>query len=767
MDDEESRQVIGMENVRHDVRDKVQGRTVYGSDVSLPGQLYAAMKKSIYPHAKIISIDISKAKAVPGVRAVITGKDYPFHFGGFLEDQPILAIDKVRYWGEPVAAVAADDLRTAEAAARLIDVVYEELPVVDSIETALKAETLLHDDWNAYEKKGNCHPIEHSNVVDRFVLKHGDIEKGFAEADVIVESEFRCGMLQHTVMEPHSAVAVADEDHIRVYTPCQSPFAVRSQIASCFHYPLDKVRLTCTEIGGAFGCKAEAKAEPLAIALALETKRPVKLVYTRDDEFATSLARAGVLYKIKSGAKKDGTIVALQNLVYWDTGAYATFGPRVNYNAGYAATGPYHIPNVLIDSYCVETNKALGSAYRGFGVAEAACGYERQMDRVAEKLGMDPLELRLKNVLRDGMESPSGEVMKAVGVGECLEKAAAEIGWKDRPHRWVTEDGKLHGLGIACFTKISGTPSTTSCTLRMNYDGTITLNSASREMGQGVTTTLPILAAQSLGIKVENIIMADVDTDITPFDKTTTSSRSTFHGGNAVLAAAEDIKKQLRKLAAVKWKIDFDNTDYVNGRIINKLDESLSIDVNEVGKSGIMVEQEPVIAVGKYGTSDIFDPPVQETHQSKRPTVMWMMGANAAEVEVDPKTGKTRIVKIAAANDVGKVIYPLGCKQQIEGGVNMAAGSALLEEMIYENGILRNGNMVDYKVPTFMDSDFETKVILVEVPHAEGPYGAKGLGEPGTAPTAPAIVNAVSTACNTDIKSIPIKPERIILGQEG
>ncbi len=756
---------IGVSLPRADGRDKVTGRTIYGDDVSLPGQLYGALCRSQYPHARILSVDVTKAAAMPGVRAVITGTEYAKLYGQFIADQPILAIDRVRYWGEPVAAVAADDPHTAHEAARLIAVQYEPLPVVDTIEKALQGDTLLHD-WKEYTIYGATHPMPGTNIVDRFVLSSGDIEQGFAQADVIVENEFYCSMLQHAVMETHCATAVADKEKIQVYTPAQSPFAIRTVLANAFGYSLDRVRVICTEIGGGFGCKAETKVEPVAILLALVTKRPVKVLYSRHEEFAATLVRAPVLFKIKTGAKKDGALTAQQIKIYWDTGAYATFGPRVNYNAGYAANGPYKIPNTHVDGYCIVTNKSLGTAYRGFGITEVACAHEMQMDQLSARLGMGPLELRLKNVLRDGDVSVTGESMVSVGVAECLEKAAEAIDWQNMPLHWKTEDGKLRGKGIACFIKLSGTPSTTSCMLRMNDDGTLTLLSASREMGQGVMTVLPQIAAAALSMDVEKIHMAPVDTAFTPYDKTTTSSRSTFHGGNAVLAAAEDIKRQLCILAAKKWGVSVEEVEFADGFIRHKTDLTRSININAVKSSGILKEQPPVVATGSYGTSDIFDPPDPDTHASKRPTVMWMMGAQAAEVEVDPKTGRTKIIKIGAAHDVGKAINPLGCLQQIEGALVMGAGHALTEEMIYEDGILKNGNLVDYKVPTFMDADFETEVVLVEQAHPEGPYGVKGIGEPGVAPTAPAIASAIGAACGKTFHSIPIKPEHILLAKE-
>ena len=754
--------IIGSSISRKDGQDKVTGKTRYGADFSLPGQLHAAVYHSPHAHARILSLNVEKARAYPGVRCVITGDDCPGYFGSFVVDQPILAHDKVLYHGQPVAAVAADTERAAREAVELIEAEYEVLPAVDSIEDAIKAEALVQEDWSAYKIKGLTHPVQGTNILDRFQLIHGDVKKGFEEADVIVESEYYTAMLQHAVIETHTTLVSASPDELLVYAPVQSPFSVRGLLAGLFGYPSNRVRIICTDIGGGFGCKLEPQLTPIAAALSIKAKRPVKLTNTRHEEFESTVTRAPLKYYVKTGATKDGKITAQQLLIYWDTGAFGGYGPRVNYNAGYASNGPYHIPNCYVDSYCMVTNHSLGSAYRGFGITEVACAHEAQMDKLAKALNMDPLELRLKNILKDGVENVTGEIMKDVGVGECLEKAAANIGWDSLPRRWTDEDGKLHGKGIACYIKLTGTPSTTSVGVRMNEDGTVNVLSASREMGQGVRTVFPQFVSSVLGIDVDKVYMSQADTSITPYDKTTTSSRSTFHGGNALLEACEDIVRQLKVLVAKQWKVSVDSITFEEGVFTTEEDPEKKLHINDIGASRCMHEEPPVIAIGRYGTKDIFDPVDEYTHQTDRATVMWMMGAQAAEVAVDPKTGQIDLVQIGAAHDVGRPINPLGCTQQIEGALVMGLGHALMEEMIYQNGDLKNGNMVDYKVPTFMDADFDYKISLVSVNHSEGPYGAKGIGEPGVAPTAPCISNAVAAALDREVPAIPIKPEFVL-----
>ena len=762
--------VIGRTQIRKDGISKVIGTAKYGADVNFPDQLYGACARSPHPHARILAIHTEKALEVPGVRCVITGKDYPEPYGQFIADQPIVALDKVRYQGEPVAAVAAETEEAAREAAGLIEVEYEILPVVNTIEDSMKNETLIHEDWDSYDCSSVCFPVQGTNIGDQFHLNKGDVEKGFAEADHIVESKFRCGQLQHTLIETHTSTAVANPltQEIQIWTPNQSPFGIRGLIAKIFGVSAEKVRLTMTEIGGGFGGKYEAKCEPIAVALSLKAGgRPVKLTYDRHEEFAATVCRSTVQYYIKTGVKNDGTITATQVTGYWDAGAYVTTNPRVDYNAGFAANGPYQVPNIKVDTYVYMTNRTLGTAYRGFGVTEASTLHEHQMDVIARKLNMDPLDVRLKNCLHDGDKGITGEIITTCAVEECLRAAAKNIDWDKYPNRWVDEEGYLYGKGIACFNKLTGTPSTTSCIVKMNENGTLYIWSASREMGQGVTTTMPQFAAETMHMDLERVSVPPVDTSMTPFDKTTTSSRSTFHSGNAILEACEDIKDQLCKLAAIKWKCDRKDIYYTNeGYIQHVVDPNKRIHIHDVGKSGIMHEQPPVIAIGRYGTSDIFDPPPVEGRQSSRPTVMWMIGAQAAIVKVNPVTGRVQLVKMGAANDIGKAINPTGVLQQIEGAVIMGWGHTVMEEMIYEEGKLRNGNMVDYKVPTFMDSDCDMKITLVEKGHPEGPYGVKGIGEPGLVPTAAAIANAISHACNTDFDSLPIKPEHILFRKE-
>ena len=763
--------VVGKSTVRKDALEKVTGTAVFGADVNLPRQLHAAICRSPWAHAKIRSIDLSEAKMIPGVQVILTGKDFPKNYGQFIADQPVIAVDRVRYEGEPVAAVAAENLDAALEAVRKIKVEYEPLkPILDPFEAMEEGAPLLHEDWYQYDMNHEAAPTRGSNICDSFRLRRGDISKGFAESDIIIEKKYHTKGIQHTTIETHCATAQYDERGLVIWTPAQSPFMLRGQLAKLFGLSVNQVRLICTYVGGGFGSKYELKAEPLAALLAIKAGgRPVKLVFTRHEDFVAGGVRGPSYVHLRTGAKKDGRLLAYEIKVYYDTGAYTTTGPRVTYNSGLAAGSPYHIPNVSVDAYTIVTNKQLTCAYRGFGVPEISWAYESQMDLLAEKLDMDPVELRLLNAYEEGDISATGEKLFSVGLKECIREAARRIGWDNGFTPGLTPEGKLRGRGIACTQKLTGTPSASSVIIKMNEDGSVTILQSGMEIGQGVNTVIPVIVAEALGISVDKVMNAPVDTLYTPYEKTTTGSRITFHVGKSALRAVEEVKKKIIHLASIAWKIEEHLITIQDGVIIgqDKRGKEKRLRIEDIGTSGFMKEQEPIVGVGVYTTSDIFDPPDKETHQSSRPTVMWFWSAQAVELEVDPGTGKVEILKFAAAHDVGKAINYIGVLSQIEGSVMMGLGHALLEEMIYDaNSKLLNPNMVDFKIPTFMDVNYDLRVSMIEEAHPEGPYGAKGIGEPALTPTAPAVGNAIAQATGIRLRTVPMKADDILLAMK-
>lgn len=758
--------VIGHPLIRKDAYEKATGTAVFGPDVSFPDMLHAAIYQSPHAHAKIVSYDLAEARAVPGVRLVLTGEDLPTNFGAFIADQPILAREKVRYHGEPVVAIAADTAHAAKEAAEKIHVEYELLePVLDPFEALQPGAPLVHDNWSKYKHTADFNAIDGTNMCDHFPLRFGDVEKGFAQADVVVENTYRTAGVNHSTIEVHVATAKFDAitKQLTIWTPAQSPFMVRKQLAGLIHLRQSDVRLICTYIGGGFGGKYELKLEPIAAVLAMRLGgKPVRVIYNRHEEYLGGCVRGSTVIKIKTACNNDGTLVAQKIESYFDTGAYSTTGPRINYNAGFAAMTPYKMPNVCIDGYTVVTNKQITSAYRGFGMPEYSFAFENQMDLLADKIGMDPYQFRLINLYHTGDLSATGEILPDVGIEKCLRAAADMINWEAGDwKRRVMPDGKWRAKGIACGIKLTGTPSTSSVILKFNDDASVQVLQSGMELGQGVNTVIPQFVAERLGIPYENVSVVPVDTMYTPYEKTTTGSRLTFHVGNAAVRAADDVIDQLRGLAAIAWKTEKERVSFENGVLSGPDGETLAI--RDIGTTTMMKEQEPLLGRGLYSTSDVWDKPDPATHASKKPTVQWFWAAHACEVEVDPKTGKTTVLDYAAAQDVGTAINPMTCVQQVEGAVVMGLSHCLLEGLIYDKqGHLLNGNMVDFKVATAKDTNFNIKVALIENPVSDNPYGARGIGEPPVVPPAAAISAAVSRACGTRLKSIPLKADEVL-----
>lgn len=749
---------VGKPVPRVDASVKVTGDAVYGYDLSFPGMLCGKVLRSQYAHAKILNIDPSKASRLPGVRAVTIGKEVPYIYGHplGLVDQPFLAIDKVRYRGEAVAAVAAVDEEIAEEALSLIKVEYEELPAVfDPIEAMNPDAPILHEEIHLYKHAFEFEPIKGTNICQHAKLRKGDIEQGFRESDFIFENTFKTQIVAHSCLEPHVAVAAVDvNSRITIWVPHDSPHACRSELAHALKIPLSQVRIIVPFMGGGFGSKGGLTIEPVAVALAMKTKgKPVKVAFTRSENFMSTLVRHPTIIQMKMGVKKDGTLWACQIKGVWDTGAYSEKGPRISSRGTYTGAGPYRIPHLHCDGYCVYTNNPISGAFRGFGVPQAAWAYESQMDIIAHKLGMDPLEIRLKNALGTGDLSPTGEVLKAVGLKECLQKAADEIDWSKRKE----SKGKMRGKGLACMYKYQGTHSSTAV-LKVNEDGTINISAATVELGQGADTILSQIAAEELGVPIDSIRMNPRDTDFVPFDRGTIGSRSTFMMGNAVRKAAIDVREQFLDLASQTLETRREDLIMEGGEIFFRGSPEKRLTLGQLAMKALTSPQGQIIGRG----SSTYPPETFNTETGQGWEIrVWMYAAQAAEVEVDTETGLVKVLKLTAAHDVGKVINPTLCSGQIEGALVFGLGGALWEEMLLKEGDAMNPNFHDYKLSSAMDIP-ELAPIMVEEPHGEGPYGAKGVGEPALAPTAPAIANAVFNAIGIRIKDLPLTPEKVL-----
>lgn len=756
---------IGKPIPRLDALEKVTGRAVYTVDVELPHMLHAAVHRSTRPHARIVEIDLSDARAVPGVKAVVTGKDFPFTHGGMIKDQPFIALDRVRYVGEVVAAVAAETEAAAQEAVARIRVRYEDLPAVfDPKDAVADGAPVLHEGMAEYPRSPLYECVPGTNVCTIRKFAKGDVEAGFAEADAVFDDEFYIHAVAHTPMETHAAVAQRSpaDGGYTVWSSSDGPHRRGKELSEALGLPVNKIRILSTYSGGGFGGKGTLVAEAIVVALAAFTGgRPVKMIFSREEELSASQTRHAAYLRLKTGVKRDGTLVARRADLLWDKGAYASKGPDVTYRGAMTIFGPYRIPHLEVLSRLVYTNKQIAGAYRGYGVTQVTWACESQIDMIAHRLGIDPLALRLKNCYVENDQFINGQVIRAVGLTETLERAGKEIGWgAAKP---PVSGSKRRGKGIAATLKGTATPTESQCVIIVTMDGSVTLMTSAVEIGAGQHTALAQIAAEAIGVDPSTITVPNSDTLTTPYDFGTTSSRVTFHQGNAVRRAGEKARGRILEIAGEILKIDPARLSLVSGMIIEEgageraaLKEVFAA---KFPRGGMIVEAGAYSPAGSPLLKAEPGPPGLSS-------AFWMFATHAAEVEVDIETGIVRVLKIAAAHDVGRAINPMLCEQQIEGSVVMGLSNTLLEEFKLENGRVLNNTLADYKLATMLDLP-EIVPIIVEAGHPEGPFGAKGVGEPAAAPAAPAIANAVFDAIGVRITELPITPEKIRAALKG
>ncbi|MEE8564458.1 MAG: xanthine dehydrogenase family protein molybdopterin-binding subunit [Atribacterota bacterium] len=759
--------VVGKSIPRIDAMEKVKGKAIYGDDLIFPNLLYGKVLRSKSAHAKILHIDTSEAEKIPGVKAVVTGKEFATNFnnpliGNPLADQPFLAVEKVRYIGEPIAVVAAINPEIAEDALDLIRVEYEQLPAVLNVEDALKYDIpLVHENFNNFRYSPGFKPVENSNICSYIEIKNGNIEQGFRETDFVFEDIFTTHSTQHVPMECHVAIAQFNpDDSITIWAPDQSPYGGQNLIATALRIPESRVRIiTPSYIGGGFGGKLNLSGLMPIVAIAWKTNyRPVKIVLTREEEFISATIKHSSIIKLKTGVKKDGTIISRYAKLIFDTGAYADIGPKVLGKAAAGSLGPYKIPHIKVEGYCVYTNKAIAGAYRGFGIPQVCWAYESQMDIIANKLGINPVDIRLKNIVEEGYITPTEkQEAHAVGLNECLIKVKENISQK-REGKII--ENRKRGKGVACGYKTAKTPSGANAFVKLNSDASADIFVSSVEMGQGVNTIFAQIVAEELNIPFNNIRILPADTNITPFFPASNASRVTFYLGNAVKKATQDIKEQLFEIAKDILKADKEDLALEKGSFFVKKEPERKVKIMEIMKKtypgGISI-----LGRGTYYQYKLGSFPSHVKVEIPT-TEVWMYASQGVEVEVDTETGRVKILKIVAAHDVGKAINPVTCEGQIEGGVLMALSNAMLEELLFnEKGKILNSSLLDYKIPSVLDMP-EINAILVEEAHREGPYGAKGLGEMVAVPTAPAIANAIFDAVGIRIKDLPITPDKLL-----
>ena len=766
---------IGASIPRREVGDKVTGRALYTDDLYRPRMLYGAVLGSPHAHAQIKSRDISTALAEPGVKAVITGADFPRRQGSFVRDETPLAGDKVRYMGEPVAAVAAVDLATARRALRLIEITYEELPAVFSVDDAMAAGAPgLHEDFEVYEKlnlRGADDSVARqetgrgeSNVLWRVSLGEGDVDSAWAECDVVVEGTYETHAQHHAYMEPCSALAEVDADgRLTIHSPSQSVNQVQARVADALGLDLTQVRAISPRVGGAFGGKGGPHVQPLAAALARATGRPVKITLSRADDFEMLRSRHPSRYRMKTGARRDGTLLAREIEAVFDAGAYTDETPAVMCFGVFAARGPYNVPNVRASGVAVYTNKLRTGSFRGFGGPQAAFASESQLDELAEALEMDPIELRLKNAMGPGDRYLGGQTVQSCGFEDCLQavrEAARKAGAGESSK---APEARKRGVGIAASLQICGSHST-SAHIHLHPDGSVALSTGVVDLGQGSDTVLSQICAGALEIPADRVAFATPDTDSTPYNWKTSASRVTYTAGRAVLAAAEDVRAKILDAAADMLECAVEDLELrPGGRVgISGIAER-EVSFREISMRAHFRVGGPIM--GSH--SLMFD---GEKIDPKRALLdgfvfdnfgIYVFGAHAIEVEVDCDTGRIEVLRAWCAHDVGKAINPVAVEGQIQGAFVQGLGYALFEEMVWDDGRLTNPSFMDYRIPGSVDVPSEIIPIIIEAPEPTGPFGAKGSGEPGLGPVAPAIANAVFAATGHRFRALPMTAETV------
>jgi CO/xanthine dehydrogenase Mo-binding subunit len=724
---------------------KVTGRAEYVHNLRLPGMLYGKIFRSTVAHGRIRRIDVSAAQAVGGVHRVVTGEDVrkliaePY-YGPAFHDQPILALEKVRYVGEPVAVVLASDPHVAEEATHLIVAEYDELPAVYDEVEAMTAKAVVHD---ALKPAGTFPDLKHlkgrtnTNVALDFHLRRGDAPAAMQQAHRVFEHRFRTQQVMHTPLEPLVSVAESTESSLTIHTASQSPSFVRIEVARLLGWPESRIRVRVPFLGGGFGAKLYIKLEALVAVLSLLTARPVKISLSMEEQFFTITKHASS-FRIRSGVTKEGRITARECEVWWNGGAYADIGPRVTQKSGFTAPGPYDIEHVLVDSYALYTNLPPAGALRGFGIPQLVWAYESHTDMMARELGIDPIEFRRRNLLRDGRPQATGTLMRDAALEKVLDRLSVLMDW-DKP--LDRGSGTLrNGRGIAIGFKACVSPTASLAAVTVNADGSCIVYCSTADMGQGSDTAMAQIAGEVLHMAAESITVVHSDTDVTPYDMATLGSRSLFHMGNAVKLAAEEARNKL-------------------GSLRRELGLAADAEISEIFRKKYGMQAGNVAGTGSYIPA--YSSP-DANGLTDNATPFWMVGATGVEVEVDTETGRVRVTRMVNVADVGTPINPRIVETQLSGAAIMQLGFTLLEKMEFdERGQLRNASLAEYRIPGFLDIPASITSEAVVAEQKTGPFGAKGVGETGTFGVSPAIANAVHDAVGVRITSLPLSAEAV------
>jgi CO/xanthine dehydrogenase Mo-binding subunit len=738
---------IGRSIPRLEAREKVTGRAEYTHLMRLPGMLYGKIFRSTVAHGRIKSIDTSAAKAMPGVFRLITSDDVrkvipdPY-YGPAFHDQPILAIDKVRFVGEPVAVVLAVDPHVADAAVQMITAEYEELePVYDEVE-AMTSSSHVHDELKpagSFADLKHLKGIKGTNLALQAKTRRGDVDKAFAEAAHVFEHEFRTQKCLHVPFEPFCSIADYKESGLTIYSGAQGPSFVRSEIARLLGWQENKVRIKVPYLGGGYGGKLYIKLEALVTACSMIARRPVKIALTMEEQFY-QITKHPATVRIKSGVDKSGRLTARKCEVFWNGGAYADIGPRVTHKSGFTAAGPYDIDNVSIDSYAMYTNMTPAGALRGFGMPQLTFAYESHTDMMARALNIDPVEFRKKNVLRNGRPQATGTILKDAALEPVLEHVADRLHWGEKFDRG---SGTIRrGRGIAFALKACVSPTTSVAIVNVGADGSPTLYISTVDMGQGSDTGMAQIVGEVLNVPAESVRVVARDTDITPYDMGTLGSRSMFHMGHAVRLASEEARSKIDALRREVGEPEGSNTP-VSGLFIKKYGM----------KAG------NIVGSGSYKPDYVA--PDHDTGASTAITPFWMVAGTGAEVEIDVETGRVHVQKLVNAVDCGTLVNPRIVETQISGAALMQLGFTLFEKIHLDNGQITNASLADYKIPGIADVPPVMINEAIDAFQSNAPFGAKGVGESSTMPLSPAIANAIDDAIGVRLMELPLTPEAV------
>ena len=752
-----SRTVIGKKTLKLDAYAKSTGEAKFATDIYLPKMLWARVLRSPLPHARILSIDTQKAKRLPGVKAVLTAEDVPeAKYGALVLDMGIFARDKVRYIGEAVAAVAAVDEDTAAEALDLIQVEYDELPAVfDPVEAMQPQAPVIHEDLKSYttlfERTARAMT---GNVNYQADIKMGDIEVGFSQSDMVFEDSYQTQKVHPAYLEPNSTVATFDsQGRLVIYNTTQRPHINQAILSSLLGLPISKIRVVPCYVGGAFGGKNRTLTEPTAAALALKSRRPVRLTFLREEEFTSSTTRHSSIIKLKTGVKKDGTLVASQITMIYDCGAYAPT-PNAVWLGAVTATGPYRIPHVKLEAFSVYTNKTMGGAFRGYGTPQVTYARESQMDHIAHELHIDPIELRLKNCFKKGDALHTGQELVSVNIEDTILKTRDLIGYKK------VKPGKNRAFGISCgFCPCGGFA--TSSVVKLNMDGTAIVTTGAMDMGQGLRTVMAQIVAEELGLSTDDITVIIGDTDSTPFDVGIFGDRGTHTTGMAVKMAAADARNQLLVLAADKMEANSNDLEIQDKKIFVKGAPHKFIHFKDVLGGGMYKKGGPIIGKASINPSTRPIEPAIAQGAASRMFSTYTFATNIVEVEVDRDTGEIQVHKAVGAQDCGTVINPDGVEGQMVGGMAIGLGYGLYEDMMVKDGQVMNPNFLEFRLPTAVDMP-KISTVTVENDDPNGPFGAKGAGNSSVINFAAAVANAVFNAVGVRIKDLPLTAGKLL-----